>query len=174
MTETDVVIIKGTPCSGKSETAKALSKFFPNGVRIEVDTVRSMVISVNWKNQQEHINMLQIAADMVRDYLEFGFRPIIVVDTFSGDKIKGFLEKLHQLINTLSVKVFVLYVTDEELKHRLEIRPNDKFKDYAICKKQNDDVLNIRFENEILINTTDQTVKKTAENIYNLIQIPIA
>ena len=163
----DVIIIKGTPGAGKSETAKALSKYFMKGVRLEVDTIRSMVISTDWKNQQEHINMLQVAAEMVYNFLKFEFKPIIVVDTFSGDKINGFLEEIYKLKNDLSIKIFGLYVTDEELKRRLELRPSDKFKDFTISKKQNDDILNIKYENEILIDTTSQTAEETAIKIFD-------
>ena len=167
--ETDVIAIKGTPGAGKSETAKALSKFFPKGVRMEVDTIRAMVISVDWKNQQEHINMLQVAAEMVYSFLKFDFKPIIVVDTFSGDKIKGFLNELYEMKNDLSIKTFGLYVTDEELKQRLESRPSDKFKDFTISKKQNDDILNKKSENVILIDTTGQTAEETATKIYDIL-----
>jgi broad-specificity NMP kinase len=165
--ETDVIAIKGTPGSGKSTTAKALSEFFPKGIRMEVDTIRTMVISVDWKNQQEHINMLQIAAEMVYSFLKFDFKPIIVVDTFSGDKIKGFLKELYKMKNNLSIKIFGLYVAEEELKRRLELRHNDEFKDFVISKKLNDDILNIKSENEFLIDTTYQTAAETALKIYD-------
>jgi adenylate kinase family enzyme len=89
--EIDTIIIKGAPGAGKSETAKELSKIFQKGVRMEVDNIRSMVVSVDWKNQQEHINMLQVAAGMVYDFLKYDFKPVIVVDTFSSDKINDFL-----------------------------------------------------------------------------------
>jgi len=167
--ETDVIIIKGAPCAGKSETAKALSLYFPKGVRIEVDNIRSMVISVNWKNQKEHINMLQLSANMTHDFLSFNFKPIIVVDTFSGDKINDFLYALYKSNNDLSVNIFGLYVSEEELKHRIELRPDDKFKDFEVCKKINEDVLRFKIESEILIDTTEQTAEKTAKRIFDIL-----
>jgi len=167
--EFDVIIIKGAPCAGKSETAKALSIYFPKGVRMEVDNIRSMVISVNWKNQKEHINMLQLSASMVHGFLNFDYKPIIVVDTFSGDKINDFLDILYKLNNDLSIKIFGLYVSEKELKHRIEFRPDGKFKDFEICKKINDDVLKLKSENEILIDTTEQTKEKTAAKIFNML-----
>jgi len=167
--EIDTIIIKGAPCAGKSETAKELSKYYPKGVRIEVDNIRSMVISVDWKDQKEHINMLQIAADIVCNFLKFDFKPVIIVDTFSGDKINGFLNALNKIKNNLSVKIFGLFVTEDELKQRINIRPDDKFKDFEICKKINNDVLKIKNEEEILIDTTGQTAEKTAAKIFDIL-----
>jgi broad-specificity NMP kinase len=169
--ETNVIIIKGAPGVGKSETAKALAKNFHDGVRMEVDVIRAMVISVDWKNQQEHINMLQIAANTVCGFLNLDFKPIIVIDTFSGDKINGFLNELHKSKTDLCIKIFGLYVTDEELKRRLELRSNDKFKDFAICKKLNDDIINLKGENEILIDTTGQKPEEIAVKLYNISNI---
>ena len=80
-TAADIIIIKGAPASGKSHTAKSLSKHFPKGARIEVDNLRNMVISVDWKNQTEHINILNLSANLVNEYLQLGFKPVIVVDT---------------------------------------------------------------------------------------------
>jgi uncharacterized lipoprotein YehR (DUF1307 family) len=45
------------------------------------------------------------------------------------------------------------------------LRPNDKFKDFVICKKINDDVFKTRGENEVLIDTTGQTAEETAAKI---------
>ena len=115
---TDIIILRGCPGSGKSQTAKSLSNFFPKGVRMEVDNIRQMVISVDWKNQQEHIDMLQASTKLVFEFLQFGFNPVIVVDTFSGDKVNKYLDTLYQLDNNLSIKIFGLFTTADELKRR--------------------------------------------------------
>lgn len=165
----DIIILRGAPASGKSQTAKSLSQIFPKGVRLEVDTIRQMVISVDWQNQEEHINMLQISAGLVYDFLNLGFYPIIVIDTFSGDKINKYLDTLHQLDKDLKVKVFGLYVTDDELIRRLELRSNGEFRDFSICKKLNDDVLKIKYKSEFQIDTTGLLPKQTAGIIYGRI-----
>lgn len=164
--KTDIIIIRGTPGSGKSETAKSLSKHFPRGVRIEVDTIRNMVISVDWKNQQEHIDMLQASTKLVFEFLQLGFSPVIVIDTFSGDKINRYLETLNQHDENLSIKIFGLYTTDEELKRRLDLRTSPEFKDFPICKRLNDDVLKWKHDNEFQINTTGLSSTQTAEKIF--------
>lgn len=164
--KTDIIIIRGTPGSGKSETAKSLSKYFPNGVRIEVDTIRNMVISVDWKNQQEHIDMLQASTKLVFEFLHLGFSPVLVIDTFSGDKINRYLDTLYQHNENLSIKIFGLYTTKEELKRRLNLRTSPEFKDFPICKRLNDDVLKWRHENEFQIDTTGLTSSQTAEKLF--------
>lgn len=164
--KTDIIIIRGTPGSGKSETAKSLSKYFPKGVRIEVDTIRNMVISVDWKNQQEHIGMLQASTKLVFEFLQLGFSPLIVIDTFSGDKINRYLDTLYQHDENLSIKIFGLYTTDEELKRRLDLRTGAEFKDFPICKRLNDDVLKWKHDNEFQINTTGLSSAQTAEKIF--------
>jgi Cdc6-like AAA superfamily ATPase len=163
---TDVIIIRGAPGSGKSQTAKSLSQFFPKGIRLEVDTIRQMVISVDWTNQQEHINMLQISTSLVDNFLKLGFSPVIVIDTFSGDKINRYLDILQEIDGSAAIKVFGLFTTDDELKRRLELRPKDQFKDFPICKKLNDDVLQIKCANEYQINTTGRSAMETAQIIY--------
>jgi AAA domain-containing protein len=162
----DIIIIRGAPGSGKSQTAKILSRFFPKGVKVEVDILRQMVIQVDWKNQKEHINLLQVSTGLVYDFLKVGFSPVIVVDTFSGDKIIKYLESLYQLDKTLSIKLFGLYVSDEELRRRLDLRSDPEFRDFDICKRLNDDVLKIKYHSEHQIDTTGLLPLQTAEIIY--------
>lgn len=163
---TDIIILRGAPSSGKSQTAKSLTKYFPKGVRLEVDTIRQMVISVDWTNQQEHIDMLQASTKLVLEFLNFGYKPIIVIDTFSGDKINRYLETLYEQKENIDIKLFGLYTTDEELRKRLELRTSAEFKDFSICKKLNDDVLKWKPDNELQINTTGLTPTQTAEKVY--------
>ena len=162
---TDVVIIRGAPGAGKSQAAKALTSFFPRGAKVEADILRKMVISVDWKNQQEHIKLLQVAARLTHDFLNLGFRPVIVVDTFSGDKVNRFVDTLRHLDGSLAIKIVALYVSDEVLRTRLEARPLDEFKDFGICKKLNEDVLKIKHPGEFQIDTTELSPRQTAEEV---------
>lgn len=162
----DIIIIKGAPGSGKSTTAKELSKLFPKGVRIEVDTIRQMVISVDWKNQEEHIKVLDISIGMIRDFLRHNFAPVILVDTFSGNKIKKYLETLNNFKEKYSIKIFGLFVSEDELKQRVELRSEDQFRDFEICRKLNSDVTKFKTEGEILIDTTKMKPSQTAEMIW--------
>lgn len=166
---TDIIIIRGAPASGKSQTAKCLAKYFQKGARIEVDNLRNMVISVDWKNQTEHINILNLSAKLVVEYLKLGFKPAIVIDTFSGDKILKYLADLKKLNNDLSIKIFGLYTTNEELKSRVNSRGSEEFRDLNICIKLNDDVLKFKHADEFQIDTTGLLPEQTAEVIYRQI-----
>jgi hypothetical protein len=162
----DIIIIRGAPGSGKSHTAKNLSRFYPKGVKLEVDSLRQMVISVDWKNQEEHVNMLGVSTRLVHDFLKLGFNPVIVVDTFSGNKIGKYIESLYELDKTLSIKLFGLYVTEEELKKRIELRSNGEFRDFEICKRLNDEVPRRKYDTEFQINTTCLLPIETAEMVF--------
>ena len=162
----DIVIIKGAPASGKTQTAKELTKFFPKGVRVEIDNLRSMVISVDWTNQDEHINILKLSTRLVNDFYDLGFKPIIVIDTFSGDKINTYIETLSKLNSAWKISIFGLYVTENEIKRRIGERPIDQFKDFVVCRKINEDTLRFRHEREIQIDTTELDSKETAKKIY--------
>lgn len=162
----DIIFIRGAPGSGKSQVAKALAKLFPEGVRLEVDTIRQMVISVNWKNQQEHINALQISIRLAYDFIQSGFRPVIFVDTFSGDKINRCFEVLRQLDHTAMVISVGLYTTSDELRRRLALRSGDEFNEFEISEKQNDEILNWKPDGEYQIDTTGISPMVTAERIY--------
>ena len=170
MTENaDIVIIRGAPGAGKSRAAKALTSFFPRGVKIEVDILRKMVISVDWKNQREHISLLRVTARLVHEFITLGFKPVIVVDTFSGDKVDGFLDAIRQLDGSITVKIVGLYLSDDALKSRLEARPVDEFKNLGISRKINGDVQRIRHPCEEQIDTTAISPEQVAEEIYRIL-----
>lgn len=162
-TEPDIIIIRGAPAVGKSETAKELAKHFPKGVRMEIDTLRSMVISVDWTNQNEHKTLLNISTNLVNEFLLAGFKPVIVVDTFSGDKLNDYLNKLLEFVENSKIYIFGLYAENEVLKERLEKRPENKFKDYSITTMINEDTLRYKHTCEIQIDTSNLMVKDTAK-----------
>jgi len=151
----DVIIIRGAPGSGKTELGKALAKHFPRGAKVEVDALRKMVIGVNWTDQAEHIKLLGLAAGTTAEFVRLGFRPVIVIDTFSGDKVDGFLARLRQISPAAEVRLFALYLKEEVLASRLALRPAGLFKDFAIAKKLNDDVLKIHRFDEVLIDGSE-------------------
>jgi tRNA A37 N6-isopentenylltransferase MiaA len=120
----DIIIIRGAPASGKSQTAKKLAEYFSKGVRMEIDNLRSMVISVDWTNQTEHVNILTLSTKLVFDFIKLDFKPIIVVDTFSSNKLIKYLDDLTKIDTDLNIKIFGLYTTENELNNRLKLRTN--------------------------------------------------
>jgi hypothetical protein len=102
----------------------------------------------------------------VKNILFTDHDPVIIVDTFSGDKINRYLDTLHRLDEKITIKIFGLFTTDEELKSRLKIRMNKEFKDFSISKKLNDDVLKWKHDSEFQINTTGLSSSQTAQKIH--------
>ena len=164
----DVLSISNTETIiSKSQSAKCLSKFYPKGVRLEIDILRSMVISVDWMNQNEHINMLNISAKLVYDFIKLGFGPVIVVDTFSNGKIVEYLDNLNQLDKDLSIRVFGLYTSEEELQKRIQFRKKGEFRKYDICQRLNEEVMKKKYPGEYQIDTTGLLAKETAKIIFD-------
>lgn len=165
-TDIDIIILKGAPASGKSQTAKCLATFYPKGVRLEVDNLRNMVITPNWKNQSEHINILALSAKVVLEFLKLGFQPILVVDTFSGDKLLNYLNDLYQVDPKLNIKIISLIVDTPEMTTRVQNRESWEFKDLDICLRLNEDVRRLKLKNEFQVNTTGRQAKETSEIIF--------
>jgi len=158
----DVIVIRGAPGSGKSRTAKCLAARIGKGIRIEVDTLRSMVFPVDWTNQAEHIGVLSLASRLVAGFLELGHRPVIVVDTFSGDKLVRFIADLKALRTGVDVRPFALVPVPQVLRARVESRPDDTFKDIAVCEKLNADTVRFLQPGERLIDNSELSPEETA------------
>jgi hypothetical protein len=164
----DVIIIRGAPGSGKTELGKALAKHYPQGARVEVDALRKMVISVNWTDQAEHIKLLGLAAGTTAEFVRLGFRPVIVIDTFSGDKVDGFLDRLSQTCPGLNMRLYALYLSEEVLAQRLFSRPDGLFKDLAIATKLNADVLRIRRPEETRLDGMEFSPEELASKVVSI------
>ncbi len=165
MTLPDVIVIRGAPGSGKSEAAKRLAARLGHGARVEVDTLRAMIVPVDWTNQQEHIAVLSLAVQVVAGFLRMGHHPVIVVDTFSGDKLGRFLEELGTAHVAAAVRAFSLAPNQAALRARVQGRPDGGFKDVRVCAKLNSDVPRRLLPGELLIDNSQLAPDATAEVI---------
>ena len=169
----DVIVIRGAPGSGKSEAAKRLAARLGTGARIEVDTLRAMIIPVDWTNQSEHISILSLVTSLVAGFLGLGHRPVIVVDTFSGDKLTRFLADLVALRSGIEVRMFSLRPDQNVLRARVEGRPDDRYKDLQVCEKLNNDVAMHLLPDEQLLDNSALTPEETVDVILGLAPIPL-
>jgi predicted kinase len=151
----DLILLKGAPGVGKSTAAKLLAHHFPSGVRIEVDTLRQMVISVDWTNQAEHRNLLKLSAKLAAGFLRSGCSPVILVDTFSGDKIDGFLAAFREECPRGRVFVAVLHAADDVLRQRIAGREGDAFRDNTIAVRINQESVHGVQPFETLLDTSN-------------------
>lgn len=166
----DLILLKGPPGVGKSTTAKLLSRHFPQGVRLEVDTLRQMVISVDWKNQLEHRMVLALSAVLAAGFLRSGCCPVLLVDTFSGDKIDGFLADFRSECPGARVFVAVLHASDRTLCERIMNREVGAFKNVEIATQINHDAIVGVRPFESLIDTTDLSPPEVVTAIMKLVQ----
>jgi hypothetical protein len=87
------LLIRGAPGSGKSTLLRRLRKQFPQGVCIEVDTVRAMVTADQWQ-PRDRTDALVAAAALARAYAAQGYAPVVVAECFDPDALEIFLEAL--------------------------------------------------------------------------------
>jgi tRNA uridine 5-carbamoylmethylation protein Kti12 len=153
----DLILLKGAPGIGKSTAAKLLAQHFPSGVRIEVDTLRQMVISVDWTNQAEHRKLLTLSAQLAAGFLRSGFAPVILVDTFSGDKIDGFLTEFHTQCPSKRVCVVVLHASEDVLRERVSNREAGAFRDIGIAMRINHESVRDARPFELVLDTSDSS-----------------
>lgn len=66
----NLLIIRGAPGVGKSSVGKLLTKYYKDGVTIEIDEVRRMINSVTWSNTKEHLNAIEATRALVISYLQ--------------------------------------------------------------------------------------------------------
>lgn len=157
----DVIVIRGAPGVGKSRAAKLLAARLGRGARVEVDTLRAMIIPVEWTNQVEHASVLSIAVGVVAAFLEMGHRPVVVVDTFSGNKLARFLTELRAVRHGIDVRAVALVATPDVLRSRVESRSAGEFKDITICERLNAEVNEYLVPGEYVLDNSSLTPEET-------------
>lgn len=167
----DLILLKGAPGVGKSAVAKLLSSHFPSGARIEVDALRKMVIDVKWTDQAEHRAVLMLGAQLAAGFLRSGFAPVILVDTFSGDKVDDFLDAFRTEYPQGKVCVNVLHASNDVLRARLLNREADGFRDLAVSMRINGEVVRDARLFEKLIDTSGRSPTEVAQAVLAALQV---
>lgn len=158
--EVDLLIVRGAPGVGKSTAVRRLRKLIASGAVIEVDALRGMIAAVEWVNTEQHWLALDHARLLIDAFLAKGYRPVVLVDTFSRGKLTRFVAGLD-----LSYRVASLYASEAELVRRVSGRPEGGFKDLDSCRVLNDEVAANRYEHEHLIDVTMLRPTAVAERL---------
>jgi chloramphenicol 3-O-phosphotransferase len=165
----NVILLKGAPGVGKSSAARLLAKQFPAGVRIEIDDLRNMVVHPQWTNQLEHRKVLGLGARLASGFITQGFGPVVLIDTFSGDKLRDFLSTLRDSHSDVYPFIAGLHASDDVLRHRIANRDAGGFRDYDVSLRINREVAADPASVDILLDTSLLTPKDVADTLLHAI-----
>lgn len=124
-----------------------------------------MIVNVDWANQADHIGVLALTIEVVAHFLSLGHGPVIVVDTFSGDKLLRFLMDLGGRLPDAAVGVFTLVPRPSVLRARVLGRPAREFRDLPICVKLNEEMVRHLHPCERIIDNSDLSPEETVDAI---------
>ena len=166
-----ICLITGPAGSGKSSTSKALANKFERSAVIEVDNLRTMIkggrvrpYPYNEEVELQASLIVKNACDMANNFIEKGFN--VFIDGVLGRKM---LEQYSNFFKDKNFKAFLLMPSLEALLRRFDDRGDDKeLRERTIelhksfLEKQ--DKLNCH-----VINSSDQTLEETVDEIYKSI-----
>lgn len=168
-----VILITGTPGSGKSSVSSELAKLFKKSAVIEVDQLRRFVKSgfvnpakENDASKSQLILGLKNTAPIIRNFLKESY--IVIID----DVVTAWtFTNLSQLLPDLTFRKFLLRPSLEEAKKRNTARA-----DYALSEDRVGHLYdqlkqeNTEQEGWVIINSTNQTPLETAQEILKRVQ----
>lgn len=161
----DVLLVRGAPGVGKSSAVRELRRLLGCGATIEVDDLRRMIVAVRWVDREHHLVALDHARLLVRSFLDKGFVPVVVVDTFSRRQADPFARSLGR-----SYRIASLVAERPVLEQRIQSRPVDAFRDVAASMTLDAEARRDRFEADTLIDTTTLTPLAVAEQLAHLLR----
>jgi hypothetical protein len=123
---------------------------------------------VDWTNQAEHRSLLSLSAQLAAGFLRSGFAPLILVDTFSGDKIDGFLDAFRSESPLSRVLVAVLHASEGVLRERVRNRDADGFSNIDIALRINQEVVRDVRPLKMLLDSSDLAPADVAATILTL------
>lgn len=123
---------------------------------------------MDWTNQAEHRSLLSLSAQLAAGFLRSGFAPLILVDTFSGDKIDGFLDAFRSESPLSRVLVAVLHASEGVLRERVRNRDADGFSNIDIALRINQEVVRDVRPLKMLLDSSDLAPADVAATILTL------
>ena len=166
-----ICLITGPAGSGKSSTSKALAEKFERSAVIEVDNLRAMIkggyvrpYPYNEEVELQASLIVKNACDMANNFLEKGFN--VFIDGVVGRKM---LKQYSSFFKDKNFKSFLLLPSVDSLLKRFDDRGvNEELRKRTVdLHKQfseKKDELNCQ-----IINSSDQTLKETVDEIYKSI-----
>lgn len=167
----DVLLVRGAPGVGKSTSVRVLRKRIGSGAVIEVDHVRGMIAAVRWVDTEQHLAALGVTRGIVQGFLSRGFRPVIVIDTFSRGKLHQFVADLSSEIDA-RYRVASLHAEDDTLLARVAGRPANEYREPDVSLLLNEEVRKNRYPREELVDTTHLSPGDVATRLLDILERP--
>lgn len=166
-----ICLITGPAGSGKSSTSKALAEKFERSAVIEVDNLRAMIKGGHVRpypyNEEVELQaslIVKNACDMANNFLEKGFN--VFIDGVVGRKM---LKQYSSFFKDKNFKAFLLLPSVDSLLKRFDDRGvNEELRNRTVDLhnqfSEKKDELNCQ-----IINSSDQTLEETVDEIYKSI-----
>lgn len=161
---TDLILVLGTPGSGKTTIAKLLKNKL-GSVHINYDKIRNMHLKDDWSNASDDERSMAFAnlVFLLRNYLRHGYKNIIV----DGPREYN-VKKLAGKFKNYNFKVISLIVEDDKVLARrvMDETRDSKWRNVEESRLYNARLKNrLTFEHEVKIDNTNRDPEEVIEEI---------
>jgi len=163
--KSNIIILAGAPGSGKTTIAKVLQTKLDCPL-IDFGWIREFHLDKKWKkaNLKEENMSFENLVFIIKNYIHYGYRNIIVNDLNKDKVIK--LTKIFK--NSI---IITLVVNQKELEKRVKTVGRDSgFKDVKMALEYNEEWKKARLKNELKIENSHKSTKKTVSEILRILQ----
>jgi predicted kinase len=146
-----LLALRGAPGVGKSAVGRRLVDRRGAGAVVEVDRFRAMLANCDWHDRTQHRVALEAACCAAVAFARSGVAPVVMIDTFGRDGLDR--ARVALALAGLRLPSITLWATADVLRRRLAARASG----YADAEQSlliNDEVLRVRPEDDVLIDTT--------------------